>query len=83
MFEFLIVLVLLLLVLRAHIEAIRILIACAKEKGQVSGGTGLFWFIGLLGSAFLLGLVVCALPDLSSHQDDATIKAAEEELPRI
>lgn len=79
----LLILVLALLVFIAHIEAIGILIACAKEKGQVSGGTGLFWLIGLAGSAFLLGLVVCALPDLNNQQNTAAIKTNEEDFPRI
>ena len=73
------------LALVANICATYQLIKVAKEKGHYADGAGLLWFIGLCGTSFVLGLLVCALPDRGAGASRLAGASTDEteELPEV
>ena len=73
------------LALVANICATYQLIKVAKEKGHYTDGAGLLWFIGLCGTPFTLGLLVCALPDRGAAASRLAGASTDEteELPEV
>lgn len=59
--------VLVIVLIIANICGVYQLIKIAKDKGHFTEGAGMLWFIGLFGTSFMLGLIVCALPDRSGE----------------
>lgn len=48
----------------ANLRAIFVLIQIAQSKGHYQKDVAELWIIGIFGSALLVGIIVCALPDL-------------------
>lgn len=77
----LIILILPLLAIAANICGVAELVKIAKSKGHYTDSAGTLWFIGLFGTAFMVGLIVCALPDRAAPAPSA--KTDEEALPEV
>lgn len=77
----LIILILPLLAIAANIWGVAELVKIAKSKGHYTDSAGTLWFIGLFGTAFMVGLIVCALPDRAAPAPSA--KMDEEALPEV
>lgn len=77
----LIILILPLLAIAANIWGVAELVKIAKSKGHYTDRAGTLWFIGLFGTAFMVGLIVCALPDRAAPAPSA--KTDEEALPEM
>lgn len=77
----LIILILPLLAIAANIWGVAELVKIAKSKGHYTDSAGTLWFIGLFGTAFMVGLIVCALPDRAAPAPSA--KTDEEALPEV
>lgn len=77
--------IVLIIALVANICATYELIKVAQEKGHYTDGAGLLWFIGLCGTPFTLGLLVCALPDRGAGASRlaGTSTDETEELPEV
>ena len=56
----LIILILPLLAIVANICGVAELVKIARAKGHYTNGAGILWFIGLFGTALMVGLIVCA-----------------------
>lgn len=81
MLELLIIFFLPFLVIAANICGVAELVKIAKAKGHYTDGAGTLWFIGLFGTALIVGLIVCALPDRAAT---ATIENTDEDaLPEV
>lgn len=80
-------LVFLVLMFVANICGIWQLIKIAQSKGHFTEGAGLLWFIGLCGTSFMLGLIVCAMPDLSNDKAAGAMQldsgSYSDELPEV
>ncbi|WP_248921981.1 hypothetical protein [Olsenella intestinalis] len=84
-------LLILLAFLVGYFISIPLLIQAAKEKGHYpNGGTGMLWAVGILASPVVLGLYVCALPDMhlwkfaaANGNSTATSATEQDELPSI
>lgn len=70
-----------LLAIAANICGVAELIKIAREKGHYTDGAGILWFIGLFGTALMVGLIVCALPDRAAPAPSA--KTDEDALPEV
>lgn len=77
----LIILILPLLAIAANIYGVAELIKIAREKGHYTDGAGTLWFIGLFGTALMVGLIVCALPDRAAPAPSA--QRDEDALPEV
>lgn len=77
----LIILILPLLAIAANIWGVAELVKIAKSKGHYTDSAGTLWFIGFFGTAFMVGLIVCALPDRAAPAPSA--KTDEEALPEV
>lgn len=77
----LIILILPLLAIAANIYGVAELIKIAREKGHYTDGAGTLWFIGLFGTALMVGLIVCALPDRAAPASGAP--RDEDALPEV
>ena len=77
------------LVLAVYFITIAKLVEAAQEKGYYQDGTGVLWFIGILGTPLFLGLITASLPDkagrvtVSVESAPRTPKTIDEELPEI
>ena len=67
----------------ANILGVSELIKIAKIKGHYADGAGLLWFIGLCGTALVLGLIVCALPDRVAPMASAPRAHDDNALPEV
>lgn len=77
----LIILILPLLAIAANICGVAELVKIAKAKGHYTDGAGTLWFIGLFGTALMVGLIVCALPDKAAQATSAPRN--EDALPEV
>lgn len=57
------------------------LVKIARAKGHYTNDAGILWFIGLFGTALMVGLIVCALPDRAAPAPSA--KTDEDALPEV
>lgn len=81
MLELLIIFFLPFLVIAANICGVAELVRIAKAKGHYTDGAGTLWFIGLFGTALMVGLIVCALPDRAAPAPSE--KTDEDALPEV
>lgn len=81
MLELLIIFFLPFLVIAANICGVAELVKIARAKGHYTNGAGILWFIGLFGTALMVGLIVCALPDRAAPAPSA--KTDEDALPEV
>lgn len=77
----LIILILPLLAIAANVYGVAELIKIARAKGHYTDGAGALWFIGIFGTALMLGLIVCALPDRAAPSPSAP--RDEDVLPEV
>lgn len=77
----LIILILPLLAIAANIWGVAELVKIARVKGHYTDGAGILWFIGLFGTAFMVGLIVCALPDRAAPAP--SVPRDEDTLPEV
>ena len=77
----LIILILPLLAIVANIWGVAELVKIARAKGHYTVGAGTLWFIGLFGTALMVGLIVCALPDRAAPAPSAP--RDEDALPEV
>ena len=70
-----------LLAIAANICGVAELVKIARAKGHYNNGAGILWFIGLFGTALMVGLIVCALPDRAAPAPSA--KTDEDALPEV
>lgn len=77
----LIILILPLLAIAANIYGVAELVKIAKAKGHYTNGAGALWFIGIFGTALMVGLIVCALPDRAAPVSSAP--RDEDALPEV
>lgn len=69
------------LAIAANICGVAELVKIAKAKGHYTDGAGILWFIGLFGTALMVGLIVCSLPDRAAT---APIEKTDEDaLPEV
>lgn len=79
----LIIILIFLLPFVANILGVSELIRIAKAKGHYTDGAGLLWFIGLCGTALMLGLIVCALPDRGIPATRTSYTRNDDTLPEV
>lgn len=79
----LIIILIFLLPFVANILGVSELIRIAKAKGHYIDGAGLLWFIGLCGTALVLGLIVCALPDRAIPATQTSYARNDDALPEV
>ena len=79
----LIIILIFLLPFVANILGVSELIKIAKIKGHYADGAGLLWFIGLCGTALVLGLIVCALPDRAIPMAPTPRTYDDDALPEV
>lgn len=65
----------------ANICGVAELVKIARAKGHYTNDAGILWFIGLFGTALMVGLIVCALPDRAAPAPSA--KTDEDALPEV
>ena len=70
-----------LLAIAANICGVAELVKIVRAKGHYTNDAGILWFIGLFGTALMVGLIVCALPDRAAPAPSA--KADEDALPEV
>lgn len=70
-----------LLAIAANICGVTELVKIARAKGHYTNGAGILWFICLFGTALMVGLIVCALPDRAAPTPSA--KTDEDALPEV
>ncbi len=70
-----------LLAIAANICGVAELVKIARAKGHYTNDAGILWFIGLFGTALMVGLTVCALPDRAAPAPSA--KTDEDALPEV
>lgn len=70
-----------LLAIAANICGAAELVKIARAKGHYTNGAGILWFIGLFGTALMVGLIVCALPDRAAPVSSAP--RDEDALPEV
>ena len=69
------------LAIAVNICGVAELVKIAKAKGHYTDGAGILWFIGLFGTALMVGLIVCSLPDRAAT---ASIEKNDEDaLPEV
>ena len=69
------------LAIAANICGVAELVKIARTKGHYTNGAGILWFIGLFGTALMVGLIVCALPDRAAPTPSA--QRDEDALPEV
>lgn len=79
----LIIILIFLLPFVANILGVSELVKIAKMKGYHTDGAGLLWFIGLCGTALVLGLIVCALPDRAIPATQTSYTRNDDALPEV
>lgn len=70
-----------LLAIAANICGVAELVKIARAKGHYTNDAGILWLIGLFGTALMVDLIVCALPDRASPAPSA--KTDEDALPEV
>lgn len=69
------------LAIAANICGVAELVKIGRAKGHYTNGAGILWFIGLFGTALMVGLIVCALPDRAAPAPSA--QRDEDALPEV
>lgn len=67
----------------ANIASVAELIRIAKAKGHYTDSAWLLWFIGLFGTALMLGFIVCALPDRAIPVAPTPCTDDDDALPEV